>query len=185
MSRRPFKKIRSAVVYENPWIQLEQHEVEVSASGHRFRYTFLHSRPSVMVVALTRDGKIVLIRQYRYPNREFAYELPGGGGATVDPLATARKELREETGYRASRLRKLGEFVVYCGLSDEICHVFLAQGLRKGAQKLEDTEHVTVHEVSYRRLEAMIRRGEFRDGMGLAALRIAKAELERILGPAG
>ncbi len=165
-------------MYENSWIQLQQHEVEVAADGHRFTYTFLNSRPSVMVVALTDEQKIVLVRQYRYPNEEFAYELPGGGGAGSDPVAKAREELQEETGYRASRLRKLGSFVVYCGLSNEVCSVVMAQGLERGKQRLEKTEHMTVHEVSYEELRQMIQRGEFRDGMGLAALNIARTEIE-------
>ena len=179
--KQPFKKISSTVVYENAWIELQQHEVEVAADGHRFTYTYLHSRPSVMVVAITDERRVVLVRQYRYPNEEFAYELPGGGGASNDPLAKAREELQEETGYRASRLRKLGEFVVYCGLSDEVCSVVLAEGLQRGEQRLEKTEHITVHEVSYQELRQMIQRGEFRDGMGLAALNIAREELEKTL----
>ncbi len=180
MGRAPFRKLNSRIVYKNPWIRLERHEVEVRASGHRFDYTYLASRPSVMVVALTAEGGIVLVRQYRYPRREFAYELPGGGTHGNTPRQAAREELEQETGYQASRWRKAGEFVVYCGLSDELCHVFVASGLRPGRQKLEETEHISVHEVSPVRLKAMIRRGEFRDGMGLAALRIAaeKVDLE-------
>lgn len=178
MSRAPFRKLNSRVIYKNPWIQVEQHEVEVRASGRRFPYTYLSSRPSVMVVALTVEGKIVLVRQYRYPRREFAYELPGGGTRGNTPRQAARQELEQETGYRAARWRKAGEFVVYCGLSDEICHVFVATGLRAGNQALEETEHMSVHEVSRRRLESMIRSGEFRDGMGLAALRVAAEKLD-------
>ena len=60
--------------------------------------------------------------------------------------------------------------------------MFLATDLRPGRQKLEETEHISVHEVSRRRLNAMIRRGEFRDGMGLAALGIAAGALGKLLG---
>lgn len=182
MINRPFKKISSRVVYETRWIKVEEHQVEVDSSRHRFTYSFLATAPSVMVVAVSPRRKLVLVRQYRYPSNEFAYELPGGGTAGGDPRRAARKELLEETGYRTSRLRKLGSFVVYCGLSNEVCHVFLATGLRPGKQSLEETEHITVHEVGYARLQSMIRRGEFRDGMGLAALRIAEPALEKELG---
>jgi ADP-ribose pyrophosphatase len=181
MNRHPFRKVKSSIVHKNRWIQLERHEVEIQASGRRFPYTYLSSRPSVMVVALTPTGKIVLVRQYRYPRREFAYELPGGGTRDNTPRQAARAELAEETGYRPARLKKAGEFVVYTGLSDEICHVFVATGLTRGEQHLEETEHMTVHEVSPRRLKAMIRSGEFRDGMGLAALRLAEDEVSRAL----
>ena len=93
----------------------------------------------------------------------------------------ARKELREETGYTARHLRKLGDYVVYCGLSNEVCHVFLAHGLRPGNAKLEKTEHLTVELVDYQQLLKMISTGEFRDGMGLAALRLAEPELEALI----
>jgi 8-oxo-dGTP pyrophosphatase MutT (NUDIX family) len=182
MERPPFRKLNSRIIYQNPWIQVEHHEVEVRESGRRFPYTYLSSRPSVMVVALTAEGKIVLVRQYRYPRREFAYELPGGGTHGNTPRQAAREELEQETGYRAARWKKAGAFVVYCGLSDEICHVFVAMGLRRGKQRLEETEHLSVHEASPRRLKAMIRSGQFRDGMGLAALRIAAEKLDLELG---
>ena len=160
---------------------MQQHDVEVQSSGHRFSYSFLTMAPSVMVVAVTGERKVVLVRQYRYPSGEYSYELPGGGSRGLDPRDAARQELREETGYSASRLRKLGDFVVYSGVSNEVCHVFLASGLRPGEAEPEKTEHLSVQEVSYRRLQTMIRSGEFRDGMGLAALHLAASSLENKL----
>ncbi len=163
---------------------MQEHELEVLSSGHRFGYSFLTMAPSVMVVAVTHERKVVLVRQYRYPTGEYCYELPGGGSQGLEPRDAARRELREETGYLASRLRKLGEFVVYSGVSNEVCHVFLTSGLRPGAPEPEKTEHLSVQEVSCRRLQAMIRRGEFRDGMGLAALHLAAPSLWKELAAA-
>ena len=114
----------------------------------------------------------------------YNYELPGGGAGRLPLARAARKELEEETGRRAGRLRKLGEYVVYSGVSSEICRVFLATKLRPGRQRLEETEHLTVHEVTYRQLQRMIARGRFRDGMGLASLNIAGPVLRR-MGIAG
>ncbi len=71
---------------------------------------------------------------------------------------------------------------MYCGLSNEVCHVCLAEDLEAGEQALEKTEHITVHPVGYGELDHMIRNGEFRDGMGLAALRIAMPRLEVLVG---
>lgn len=177
----PFRTISSRVVYENPWFQLQEHEVEAVADGHRFPYSFLSSSASVIVVAVTRQGHIVLVKQYRYPSKEYAYELPGGGSKGLSVRRAARRELREETGYTARYLRKLADYVVYCGLSNEVCHVFFANGLRPGTAELEKTEHLTVELVEYRQLLKMIRAGEFRDGMGLPALRLAEPELERLI----
>lgn len=181
MPAAPFRTLKSRVAYQTAWFRVERHEVEAAASGHRFTYSYLTSHPSVMVVAVTEQRKIVLIRQYRYPSRRYSYELPGGGTAGSEPRRAALNELREETGYAAARMRKLGDFIVYCGVSDEVCHVFLARGLRPGTPQPEATEDLTVHEVSYPKLRTMIRRGEFRDGMGLAALNIARPLLEKEL----
>ena len=182
MSNPPLRTIDSQIVYHTPWFQVERHKVETAADGHRFTYSYLSTAPSVMVVAVTPDRRIVLVRQFRYPTREYAFELPGGGTGGQDSLEAAGRELREETGYRAGRVTRLGDFVVYCGLSNEVCHVCLAEDLEAGEQALEKTEHITVHPVEYGELDHMIRNGEFRDGMGLAALRIAMPRLEALAG---
>ena len=179
MDDAPFRTLAVRTLHRNRWIELQQHEVEVRASGRRFTYTYLSSRPSVMVVALPTPQEILLIRQYRYPSRRFSYELPGGGAGGLQPEEAAWEELRQETGYSAGRLEKLGEFVVYCGLSDEICHAFLATELTPGAPELEETEHLSVERASLQRLDQMIATGEFADGMGLAALRLAGPRFER------
>jgi 8-oxo-dGTP pyrophosphatase MutT (NUDIX family) len=183
MQSPPFRTIDHRIVYTTPWFQVERHEVEKASDGHRFTYSYLASSPSVMVIAVTSERQIVLVRQFRFPAREHAFELPGGGSGKQGPSEAATRELREETGYSAGRLTRLGTFSVYCGLSDEVCHVFLAEDLVEGQQALDQTEHITVHEVGYAELKRMIGTGEFRDGMGLAALQIAMPRLESLLTP--
>ncbi len=182
MSDAPFRTLSSRTVFRNRWIALEEHEVEAAAGGHQFTYTYLAVEPSVMVVAVTEEGRIPIIRQYRYPSKAYNLELPGGGAGGQTPEEAARMELEEETGYRAGRVEKLGDFITYCGLADEVCHVMLATQLQPGRQNTEVTESIEPREVEYGELLEMIRRGEFRDGMGLAALHIARERLERELG---
>jgi len=166
--------------YRTAWLRVEEHQLKLRETGREVTYSFIVAAPSVQVVAVTPGGKLVIIRQYRYPTNGWNYELPGGGAGKLVLARAARKELEDETGWRAGRVRKLGDFVVYCGLSSEISHVFLATGLKPGRQELEDTESLTVHEVGWGELERMIERGEFRDGMGLAALGIAREPLRRL-----
>ena len=101
----PFKTIESEIVYGTSWFRVQKHEVEVRGDGHRFTYSYLSTAPSVMVVAVTPRNQIVLVRQFRYPSREFSFELPGGGAGGQDALEAASDELREETGFRAGRVR--------------------------------------------------------------------------------
>lgn len=180
MNRTPLTRISQRTAYQTPWLRVEEHTLRLRGSGREITYSFVVAARSVQIVAVTPARRIVLVRQYRYPTKGWNYELPGGGAGRTPLAVAARKELEEETGWRAGRVRKVGEFVVYCGLSSEIGHVFLATELAPGRQALEDTEHLTVHEVSRRELGAMIRSGDFRDGMGLAALGIAGEALRRI-----
>ena len=180
MPKPPVIRLGSRIAYRTPWLRVEEHRLGLAATGRRITYSFIAAAPSVSIVAVTPARKILIVRQYRYPTRGYNFELPGGGAGRLPPGRAAHKELEEETGRQAGRLRKLGDYVVYSGLSSEICHVFLATDLRPGRQRLEQTEHLTIHEVSWKQLERMIARGEFRDGMGLASLNIARPALRRL-----
>jgi 8-oxo-dGTP pyrophosphatase MutT (NUDIX family) len=166
-------------IFDSPWVRLEQHLVRTPA-GREFPHVVIHAGPSVMVVPVLGDGRLVITREYRYPTRGWNYQLPGGGADGGRPDAAARRELREETGYVARRLEKLGRFVVYSGLSSEWCHVFLATGLRLESQQLEHSEQITVRAVSWPELEKMIAANRFRDGMSLAALAMARHRLRSV-----
>lgn len=181
MPKHPLRTIKSSTVFQTPWLKLEEAEVQKIADGSSYTYTYLSVAPSVMVVAVEENGGIVIVEQYRYPTRRFSYELPGGGSGGEEPQKAALRELKEETGYQAARIEKLGEFVTYCGLADEICHVFLATELTPGEQNLEKSEDISVRTVRYAELLEMIGSGEFCDGMGLAALHLARTRLDQIV----
>lgn len=180
MDKPPVIRLDRRIAYRTPWIRVEEHKLRLRATGGEIAYSFIVAARSVSIVAVTGEKKILVVRQYRYPTHGWNYELPGGGADRLPLPRAAQKELEEETGRRAGRLRKLGDYVVYSGLSSEICHVFLATDLRPGRQNLEETEHLSVHEVPFRQLQTMIARGQFRDGMGLAALYIARPALGRL-----
>ena len=181
MSNPPIKKVRARTIYHNRWLALEQHDVEVRASGHRFSYSFLAMAPSVMVVAVTRERKVVLVRQYRYPSVEYSFELPGGGSRGLELPDAARQELREEP---VTRPRGCGSWGISSSIPACRTKSVTSSSPAAGEPEPETTEHLSVQEVSYRRLRAMIRRGEFRDGMGLAALHLAAPSLENKLAAA-
>lgn len=122
-----------------------------------------HPGASAMV-PLTDDGKVVLIRQYRHAVGGYIWEIPAG---TLDPdespLACARRELAEETGYTAESMEALGQITPVPGYSDERIHLFLAKGLRPSGQNLDADEVMDVHEVAIDEVFAMIDRGEIED----------------------
>jgi ADP-ribose pyrophosphatase len=127
------------------------------------------------IVPIAVDGGVILIRQYRHAVGGFIWEIPAGTlnrGET--PLACARRELVEETGFSAEVFHKLGEIVPVPGYSDERIHIFLANGLLPAKQNLDRDELLEVNEVPFDEAIHMIRRGEIVDGKTIAGLLLAE-----------
>jgi len=126
---------------------------------------------AVVVIAQLDNGKLLFERQYRYPLRQIFLEIPAG---KIDPgehiLDTARRELREETGYQAHLWRHLGTLHPCIGYSDEHIEIFWAQGLSFVGAKLDDGELLEVCELSLADALLAVRDGEITDGKTLAAL---------------
>ena len=116
------------------------------------------------MMPVDEKNRILLVRQYRLPARQFLWELPAG---TVDPgekpLQTARRELVEETGYRAKKWTKLAEFYPSPGFLSEKMTIYLATGLTAGESKPMDDERIATRWFSATDLDEMIRTGKIQD----------------------
>jgi ADP-ribose pyrophosphatase len=126
------------------------------------------------IVPMSDEGEVVLIRQYRHATGGFIWEIPAGTLEKGEPpLACARRELVEETGFSAQVFYKLGEIVPVPGYSDERIHLFMAKGLRPASQNLDRDELLDVHKVPFNEAINMIKRGEIVDGKSIAGLLLA------------
>ena len=108
----------------------------------------------VAILAVTDEGKIILVEQYRPPVGKRVIELPAGlagdvaGQESEELAAAARRELMEETGYEAGEMNYLAEGAASAGITDEVINLFRATGLRKtGTGEGDGSEDITVHEV--------------------------------------
>jgi ADP-ribose pyrophosphatase len=129
-----------------------------------------------MVVPLRADGQLVLVSQHRYLHGRASLELPAGGiKRGRSPLETARDELREEAGLVAAHWEKLGEFAPCNGLSDELCHVYLAAELSDVPRAPDPTEELEVIALGLDEVSQRIASGELWDGMTIAALALFRA----------
>jgi ADP-ribose pyrophosphatase len=121
-------------------LEMVTEEVELPG-GRRARLDLIRHPGASAVVPFLSDDEILLIRQYRYAAGGEIYEVPAGkldpGEA---PEACARRELEEETGYRADRLEPLAQILTTPGFTDERIHLFAAHGLSAGRQSLDDDE---------------------------------------------
>jgi ADP-ribose pyrophosphatase len=126
---------------------------------------------STVVLPVFPDGKILLIRQYRHAAGAFLWELVAGHvDPGESPLAAAHRELAEETGYTARRLRQILVVFPSPGFLDERMWIFCATGLARGAARPENDERITARRFSLAAAEHMIRSGRLRDAKSIAAI---------------
>lgn len=172
---RAFDRLSSRVLITNDWHRYCADRY-VQRDGSEGDYFYVDMPGSSVVVPELADGRVVLLRVRRYLLGCSLWEFPIGGLALGDdPLNVAKKELAEESGYRAARWDRLGVFAPYKGVSNERCHVFLARDLERGVQELEASEDIEVHVVELaearRRVLGDLTSGEsLGDGQSLAAL---------------
>lgn len=173
---RPFPTTRRVVLHKGAKFDYE----EVSWTGEGGRAVarqFVRHGGSVVVLPILEEGgerKIVLIRNRRMAIPADLWELPAGtrdGGE--DPGACAARELEEETGYSAARVEKLTSFYTSPGMTNELMHAFVATGLTRVGQRLEEDEGITVHPIAAKEVWRMVENGELMDAKTLAALMIA------------
>lgn len=168
--KNPWKTLRSRILIENPWFKLRQDDV-LRPDGKPGSYNTVLAPPAVGVVPLFADGSLLLVGQYRYSISRYSWEIPEGGGHDGEsPVQTARRELLEETGYRAGRMRKLGVFHTSNSFTDETAHLFLATELREGESRPDGTEQIKVRRLAVADAYDMAVTGKITDSLTLVAL---------------
>ncbi len=159
---------------KNPWWEYRFDRC-IIPNGKEYDYHYVHTGGSAMIIPVKEDGKIILVRQYRYLNRKFSVEFPAGGikdGQNPDDIA--RKELIEETGFDGA-LEKIGFFNPYNGITDEICHVFLASKLVPSDEESKDEqEEFEYLFLTPDEIDEKIYSNEIYDGMTMAAWSVAR-----------
>jgi ADP-ribose pyrophosphatase len=141
-------------------------------NGENKTFSYLNLAKGVCVLPITNDHQVLCLKQYRHSIKSWQWELPAGMIDSNDdsPMAAAKRELEEETGYIANHWLDLGSFYPSFGSTDEEIYLFAAAGLTATEQRLENSEQIEVHELSMEELKTLIQNGEFKHGAGLAAV---------------
>ena len=150
-------------------------------NGHETGRELVRHIGAVCVVPVTEDGKVVVERQYRYPIDQVITEIPAGklDSPAEDRQEAAARELREETGYTAESWTDMGLYYPAAAYSDEKITMYLATGLRRGEQHLDEDEFLNVALVPMEELVDDILAGRITDGKTQAAVLKADALLKR------
>jgi len=177
MTLRTWKKLSESILLKNPWWTYKRDTFQLP-SGKHGEYHYVHTNGSSMVIPILGDGSLVLVSQHRYLMGKESMEFPCGSvkeGSTYDE--TARHELNEETGYSAKEISKVGEFNPYNGVTNEMCHVFLARDLEYIGGTPDETEEFEIVLMTPAQIEEQIRTGVIWDGMTIAGWSIAKGRM--------
>lgn len=162
--------IKKEVIYDGKIIRVEKDDIELE-DGHRSTREVVFNTGGVSVLAFTKEGKVILAKQFRYPSKEELYEIPGGKQNENESFIEAgMRELEEETGYVSDDVSYFGYFyptVAYCS---EIIHLVLAKNCVYKKQHLDEGEHVDVALYDYDEVKDMIFNNEIKDGKTIIAL---------------
>jgi|TARA_Y100001934_G_scaffold49414_1_gene60058 8-oxo-dGTP pyrophosphatase MutT (NUDIX family) len=170
-----WEKLRAELVADYRVLRVRGDRSRSPRTGAAHDFIVLEMADWVNVVPITAAGRVVMIRQYRHGTGEIGLEIPGGViDPGEEPLAAARRELREETGYGASELAAIGQVAPNPALQDNRCYSFVARGaFCERAQALDAGEDIEVVEVEQREIPQLIACGEINHALVILALHCA------------
>jgi ADP-ribose pyrophosphatase len=165
--------ISSRVVYHGPAFRVTADEV-LEPSGVRTRRDIVHHSGSAVILAIEEgkpEPRVLLEHQYRHAARQMLWELPAGRiDEGENDLAAAKRELLEETGYTASRWRRILHFYASPGFLAEAMNLYCASGLHPGPAQPEADEVIHVRMVPLSAAIRMVMRGTIKDGKTIAGI---------------
>jgi ADP-ribose pyrophosphatase len=171
------QKISSQNVYDGKLLHVKCDQVRLP-NGREAAREWIQHPGAAAVLPVLPDGRIVLVRQYRYPIQAVTLEIPAGKMDVVgeDPLGCAKRELQEETGYTATIFTPLITLATTVGFSNERIHLFLARGLTAGEASPDEDEFIHVVRIPLTDAVQMVYEGQIVDAKSITAILLLSAQ---------
>jgi len=175
MEENPWITKQSQQVYESPWIKVVKHDV-LNPAGKPATYSVVNFKNlAIGVLALDNELNTWLVGQWRYPTDCYSWEIPEGGGILdVEPVESAKRELKEETGIVAKNYEELMRLHLSNSATDELAIVYVATGLSFEDSEPEESEVLQLKKISLNEAYQWAMEGKITDAISIAAILKAK-----------
>jgi ADP-ribose pyrophosphatase len=175
-----WKTLTTREIYRNPWMRLREDVAELP-NGRTTIYGVCEFGQCVGVLPFVDDEHVVMVRQYRYVQKENSrWEMPTGGVRMGESFeAAAQRELMEEAGYRAETLTWVNSYYTSKSVCEEVAHLYIGRDLTQSEAPPDDTEFLEVAVMPFDDVLQMALASEIRDGMSVIAILIAAHQLAR------
>ena len=164
-------KVSSEDIYDGVLLHVKKDTVKLP-NGDLAPREWIKHPGAASVIPLTDDGKVILVRQYRYPIGQVTVEVPAGklDKEGENPMECAVRELSEETGYTAKEYRHLATLATTVGFSNELIYLYAAKGLKAGEQHTDEDEFINLQIVTLEEAVEMVNHGEILDGKSIISI---------------
>lgn len=167
----PWEILKKELVYQNNWIKVYHHEVLNPSKKPGIYGTVEFQNLAIGVIPVDSSGNTYLVGQFRFPLNAYSWEIPEGGCKIgIDPLETAKRELREETGIVANDWQEIQQIHTSNSVTNEVGYLYLAESLSFYDPQPDDDEQLVIKKVSLREAYGMIEKGEITDSLSLAGI---------------
>jgi len=171
LEKNPWTTKSESIRYENPWIRLEHHEVITPGGGDGIYGVVRFKNLAIGIIPLDKDYNTWLVGQFRYPQKKYSWEMPEGGGLlNVEPIASAKRELLEECGLKASHWQLVQKMDLSNSVSDEEALIYVATGITEHTALPEESEQLVVKKIPFNEMVSMVLNDQIHDSMTVAAV---------------
>ena len=167
----PWTTLTTESKFETPWIKVEKHDV-ITPSGSNGIYGTVHFKNyAIGIIPIDNQMNTWLVGQWRYPLNAYSWEIiEGGGPLNVDPLESAKRELKEETGLSADNYQLICNMHTSNSVSDEYCFIYLATELSEGIAEPDENEQLKTIKVPFEEAFEMVMDGRITDSLSMIGI---------------